>query len=40
MKNTLIPFDLGYAMRFWDKFNTNLYLAIIKAKEANKKNEY
>ena len=32
-------FDLGYYMRFWDKFNSNLYISILKAKEFNKNNE-
>ena len=29
-------FQLGYAKRYWDNFNINLYLAIIRAKEAAK----
>lgn len=29
-------FQLGYAQRYWDKFNVELYLAIIRAKEATK----
>jgi hypothetical protein len=33
MKN---QFDLGYSIRWWDKFNSTLYLTIIRAKQANK----
>ena len=40
MKNKVIlkPFDLGYAMTQWDKFNSDLYIRVVKAKHASKNN--
>lgn len=38
MENIIIiqNFDLGHAINWWDKFNTELYIRIIKAKQSSK----